>query len=72
MIPPGHAGPLQVRCRPGRCGNSMIGPQHVEIWTSEERSLTKLLQSGGLASGHRATLEQQRAEAQAVLRKASQ
>ncbi|MFI6145107.1 integrase [Streptomyces sp. NPDC051109] len=70
VIPPGHTGPLPDRCRPDRCGNSMIGPQHVEIWDSEQRSLTRLLESRRLAPGHRAALEQQRSEAQAVLRKA--
>ncbi|GAA2750352.1 integrase [Kitasatospora cinereorecta] len=70
VIPPGHTGPLQDRCRPDRCGNSMIGPQHIEIWDSEERSLTRLLEARRLAPGHRAALEQQRSEAQAVLRKA--
>ncbi|GHF71016.1 hypothetical protein GCM10010218_60440 [Streptomyces mashuensis] len=70
VIPSGHTGPLQDRCRPDRCGNSMIGPQHVEIWDSEERSLTRLLETRRLAPGHRAALEQQRSEAQAVLRKA--
>ncbi|MFJ3791481.1 hypothetical protein [Kitasatospora sp. NPDC090091] len=70
VIPPGHTGPLQDRCRPDRCGNSMIGPQHIEIWDSEERSLTKLLATPRLAPGHRAALEQQRSDAQAVLRKA--
>ena len=71
VIPPGHTGPLPDRCRPDRCGNSMIGPQHVEIWNSEDRSLARLLESPHLAAGHRAALEQQRSEAQAVLRKAS-
>ncbi|KOU51515.1 hypothetical protein ADK56_09785 [Streptomyces sp. MMG1522] len=70
VIPPGHTGPLPDRCRPDRCGNSVIGPQHVEIWDSEERSLAKLLETRRLAPGHRAALEQQRSEAQAVLRKA--
>ncbi|MYQ94844.1 integrase [Streptomyces sp. SID4946] len=70
VIPPGHTGPLPDRCRPDRCGNSMIGPQHVEIWGSEERSLTRLLDTRRLAPGHRAALEQQRDEARAVLRKA--
>ncbi|MFJ5294392.1 hypothetical protein [Streptomyces sp. NPDC088348] len=27
VIPPGHSGPLSDRCRPDRCGNSMIGPR---------------------------------------------
>ncbi|MGW0749801.1 integrase [Streptomyces sp. NPDC002587] len=72
VIPPGHTGPLPERCRPDRCGNSMIGPQHVEIWDSEDRALAQLLQSPRLAAGHRAALERQRAEAQAVLRKATQ
>ncbi|MFF5841339.1 integrase [Streptomyces massasporeus] len=72
VIPPGHTGPLPDRCRPGRCGNSMIGPQHVEIWGSEERSLTQLLETRRLAPGHRAALEQQRDEARTVLRKAAQ
>lgn len=70
MVPSGHTGPLPDRCRPGRCGNSMIGPKHVEIWGSEERSLAKLLETRTLAPGHRAALEQQRAEAKTVLRKA--
>ncbi|MFJ3301413.1 integrase [Streptomyces bacillaris] len=70
VIPPGHTGPLPDRCRPDRCGNSVIGPQHVEIWDSEERSLTRLLETRRLAPGHRAALEQQQSEAQAVLRKA--
>ncbi|MGW7048850.1 hypothetical protein ACWGDT_40575 [Streptomyces avermitilis] len=69
VIPPGHTGPLPDRCRPDRCGNSMIGPQHVEIWDSEERSLTKLLETRRLAPGHRAALEQQRDETRTVLRK---
>jgi hypothetical protein len=70
VIPAGHTGPLSDRCRPGRCGNSMIAPKHVEIWDSEERSLAKLLETRTLAPGHRAALEQQRAEAKTVLRKA--
>ncbi|WP_280725294.1 hypothetical protein [Kitasatospora sp. MAA4] len=72
VIPPGHTGPLVDRCRPERCGNSMIGTQHVPIWESEERGLAALLESPGLPPGRRAALERQRAETQAILRKAVQ
>ncbi|MEU1288286.1 integrase [Kitasatospora sp. NPDC005856] len=70
VVPPGHTGPLVDRCRPDRCGNSMIGHQHVPIWESEERGLAVLLEAPGLPPARRAALERQRAEAQAILRKA--
>jgi hypothetical protein len=39
IVPPGHQGPLPDRCRPDRCGNSVIGPEHVPIWDAEKRTL---------------------------------
>ncbi|MFG2671559.1 integrase [Streptomyces sp. NPDC048445] len=69
VIPSGHTGPLPDRCRPERCGNSMLGTQHVAIWDSEERTLLKLLDTPGLPAGRRAALEQQRADVHTLLRK---
>ncbi|WP_433860344.1 integrase [Streptomyces kronopolitis] len=69
VIPPGHTGPLPDRCRPERCGNSMLGVQHVAIWDSEDRTLLKLLDTPGLPAGRRAALEQQRADVHTLLRK---
>ncbi len=66
VILPGHTGPL-----PDRCGNSMLGIQHVAIWDSEDRTLLKLLDTPSLPAGRRAALEQQRASVQTLLRKAS-
>ena len=39
VIPEGHKGPLHDRCRPDRCSNSVIAPEHVPIWASERRTL---------------------------------
>ncbi|MGY5533915.1 integrase [Streptomyces sp. C-3] len=69
LLPPGHTGPLPDRCRPERCGNSMLGIQHAAIWDSEDRTLLKLLDTPGLPAGRRAALEQQRSDVQTLLRK---
>ncbi|GAQ63430.1 hypothetical protein [Streptomyces scabiei] len=37
IIPDGHVGPLDWRCRPDRCANSMIGPEHLPIYDSHQR-----------------------------------
>ncbi|MGW5401961.1 integrase [Streptomyces sp. NPDC003952] len=69
VIPPGHTGPLPDRCRPERCGNSMLAAQHLVIWDSEDRTLLKLLDTPGLPPGRRAALEQQQADVRTLLRK---
>jgi hypothetical protein len=43
VVPEGHKGPLHDRCRPDRCANSVISPEHVPIWASERRTLLTLI-----------------------------
>jgi hypothetical protein len=42
IIPEGHKGPRQDRCRPDRCVNSVIGPEHLPIWATERQTLLTL------------------------------
>lgn len=69
IAPTGHTGPLADRCQPGRCGNSIIGPEHVPIWTAERGSLLQLLETPGLPPGRRAALDAQLAEVDLTLRR---
>ena len=50
VIPEGHKGPLHDRCRPDRCPNSIIGPEHVPIWASERRTLLNIIDTPGLST----------------------
>ncbi|KPI13076.1 hypothetical protein OK006_11055 [Actinobacteria bacterium OK006] len=43
IIPEGHTGPLDERCRPDRCANSMIGPEHLPIYDSHQRKQLELI-----------------------------
>lgn len=70
IVPPGHHGPLQDRCRPDRCGNSIIGPEHLPIWDGEKRALLALLDTPGLAPCRKAALQRELADVEVVLRKA--
>ncbi|MGW7575671.1 hypothetical protein [Streptomyces sp. NPDC054765] len=45
IIPEGHTGPLDERCRPDRCANSMIGPEHLPIYESHQRKQLELINS---------------------------
>ena len=38
VIPEGHKGPLQDRCRPDCRINSVIGPEHLPIWATERQT----------------------------------
>ncbi|QWQ43703.1 integrase [Streptomyces sp. YPW6] len=67
IIPEGHTGPLPDRCRPDRCGNSMIGVEHVPIYDSHHRTQLKLLQTPGLAPCRRALITREAERAEAVL-----
>ncbi|MEU0482830.1 hypothetical protein ABZ260_27050 [Streptosporangium sp. NPDC006013] len=67
IVPDGHRGPLQDRCRPGRCANSVIGPEHLPIWTAEKNSLLRLLDVGKLPPPRRIALQRQLDDAQAVI-----
>lgn len=70
IVPPGHTGPLQDRCRPGRCANSVIGPEHLPIWNAEKRTLLTLLDTPGLPECRKAVLHREVSEVDAVLAKA--
>ncbi|MEU9062357.1 integrase [Streptomyces sp. NPDC048430] len=67
IIPEGHTGPLPDRCRPDRCGNSMIGVEHVVIYDSHHRTQLKLLQTPGLPPCRRALITREAEHAEAVL-----
>lgn len=67
VIPEGHKGPLQDRCRPDRCANSVIAPEHIPIWNAERRSLLTLIDTPGLSSCRKAVLERELADVDAVL-----
>ncbi|MDW6064023.1 hypothetical protein SAZ11_46310 [Streptomyces sp. FXJ1.4098] len=45
IIPEGHTGPLDERCRPDRCANSMIGPEHLPIYDSHQRTQLQIINS---------------------------
>ncbi|WP_202519747.1 hypothetical protein [Streptomyces sp. SID1034] len=44
-VPEGHSGPLDERCRPDRCANSMIGPEHLPIYDSHQRKQLQMINS---------------------------
>ncbi|MGW3929796.1 integrase [Streptomyces microflavus] len=45
IVPEGHIGPLDERCRPDRCANSMIGPEHLPIYDSHQRKQLQIINS---------------------------
>ncbi|MFI7356222.1 integrase [Streptomyces avidinii] len=69
VVPEGHAGPLEDRCRPDRCPNSMIGTEHVALYDSHHRTQLQLLQTPGLPAGRKALISREAERAQAVLDK---
>lgn len=70
IIPPGHKGPLQDRCRPDRCANSIIGPEHLPIWATEKHTLLTLLDTPKLSPCRKEALQRELADVETVLRKA--
>lgn len=72
VIPEGHTGPLDERCRPDRCANSMIGIEHVAIHDSHRRTQLKLLQQPGLPACRKALITRELERVEAVLDKAGQ
>lgn len=70
ITPPGHKGPLPDRCRPDRCANSIIAPEHLPIWATHKNTLLALLDTPTLPPGREATLRRELGEVDAVLRKA--
>lgn len=69
VVPPGHRGPLQDRCRPDRCANSVIGPEHIPVWASERQTLLNLIDSPRLAPCRQATLQRELSDVEAILHK---
>ncbi|MFG3000290.1 integrase [Streptomyces sp. NPDC048340] len=70
VIPAGHTGPLIDRCQPGRCHNSVITPDHLKIWKSEEHSLLTLLETPKIAPCRRDQLRRQLDDVRSVIRRA--
>jgi hypothetical protein len=68
-VPTGHTGPLPDRCRPDRCPNSIIGPEHAPIWRSQQRTLLTLIDTPELPPCRTAVLQRELTEVQAVLDK---
>lgn len=71
IVPEGHKGPLPDRCRPSRCGNSFIAPEHLPVWRAEHGSLTRLQDLPKLPPNRRALINEQIRDVEIVLRKAS-
>lgn len=67
IVPPGHSGPLQDRCRPDRCHNSVVGPEHVPIWESEKRTLLTLIATPKLPACRKQALQRELSAVDAVL-----
>jgi hypothetical protein len=70
VIPQGHQGPLQDRCRPDRCVNSVIGPEHLPIWATERQTLLTLIDTPSLPASRKALLQRELDDVDAVLSKA--
>ena len=71
IAPPGHRGPLLDRCQPSRCANSIIAGEHLPIWTAEQSSLNRLLDTGTLAPNHRRRIEAELTEVEHILNRAT-
>lgn len=67
IFPDGHRGPLLDRCQPARCPNSIVAPQHLPIWTAEQSTLHRMLDSDRLAPNHRRRIESELKEVDRVL-----
>ncbi|MDD9380414.1 integrase [Streptomyces sp. ZAF1911] len=69
IIPEGHIGPLEDRCRPDRCPNSMIGTEHAPFYDAHHRTQLKLLKTPGLPACRKALIAREAERAEAVLDK---
>ncbi|MFD4973760.1 hypothetical protein [Streptomyces sp. NPDC058424] len=67
VIPQGHTGPLEGRCRPDRCRNSVIGIEHVPLYDSHRRTQLKLLQTRRLPAARKAIIRREVERVDAVL-----
>jgi hypothetical protein len=68
--PPGHTEPLIDRCQPGRCPNSVITEEHLDLWRAEETSLLALIDTPKIAPCRREALVRQLDDVRSVIRKA--
>ncbi|HEY9326704.1 MAG TPA: integrase [Streptomyces sp.] len=59
IIPDGHVGPLDDRCRPDRCANSMIGPEHLPIYDSHQRTQLQIINNPSTPSCRRDLAERE-------------
>ncbi|MCX4826236.1 integrase [Streptomyces sp. NBC_01142] len=59
IIPDGHVGPLDWRCRPDRCGNSMIGPEHLPIYDSHQRKQLEIINNPAIPAVRRDLAERE-------------
>ncbi|ATW48478.1 integrase [Streptomyces peucetius] len=59
IVPEGHTGPLDERCRPDRCANSMIGPEHLPIYDSHQRTQLQLINNPSLPACRRDLAERE-------------
>lgn len=69
VVPDGHTGPLEDRCRPDRCPNSMITAEHAPLYEAHHRTQLKLLQTPGLPACRKALITREAERAEAVLHK---
>jgi hypothetical protein len=72
QVPAGHTGPLPDRCRPSRCPNSMIAPEHVPLLQIERAGLDRLIDTPKLGANRRIHLQQERDEVNIMLKKVDQ
>ncbi|MEV7789671.1 integrase [Streptomyces sp. NPDC088106] len=59
IIPEGHVGPLDERCRPDRCANSMIGPEHLPIYDSHQRKQLEIINNPSIPACRRDLAERE-------------
>ncbi|WP_405768027.1 hypothetical protein [Streptomyces sp. NBC_01538] len=59
IIPEGHTGPLDERCRPDRCANSMIGLEHLPIYDSHQRKQLEIINSPSIPTCRRDLAERE-------------
>ncbi|MGI3202500.1 integrase [Streptomyces sp. GLT-R25] len=70
IVPEGHIGPLDERCRPDRCANSMIGPEHLPIYDSYQRKQLQLINNPSTPACRRDLAERELDIAHSVLKMA--
>jgi hypothetical protein len=67
IVPAGHTGPLEERCRPDRCRNSLIGVEHIPIHDAHRRTQLTLLNTPGLPTVRQALIRRELERVEAVL-----